>query len=63
MASFNYRLGRFGFFAHPARIAAKEGPLGNFGYMDQLAALHWVQANIDLPGLRYKELRMMDGNA
>lgn len=44
--SFNYRLGRFGFFAHPALTAAAEGPLGNYGYMDQIAALKWVQENI-----------------
>lgn len=44
--SINYRLGRFGFFAHPALIAANEGPVGNFGYMDQIAALRWVQRNI-----------------
>jgi len=45
--SFNYRLGRFGFFAHPA--LSKESPkglLGNYGYMDQIAALKWVQRNI-----------------
>lgn len=42
----NYRLGRFGFFAHPALTQAKEGPTGNFGFMDQIAALKWVQANI-----------------
>jgi para-nitrobenzyl esterase len=45
--SFNYRLGRFGFFAHPA--LTKENPsalLGNYGYMDQIAALKWVQRNI-----------------
>jgi para-nitrobenzyl esterase len=45
--SFNYRLGRFGFFAHPALTAEANGaPTGNFGYMDQIAALKWVQRNI-----------------
>lgn len=42
--SLNYRLGRFGFFAHPALKA--EGMGGNFGFLDQIAALKWVQANI-----------------
>ncbi|CAN5249429.1 carboxylesterase family protein [soil metagenome] len=46
VVSINYRLGRLGFFAHPALLAAKEGPVGNFGYMDQIAALKWVQTNI-----------------
>ncbi len=42
--SLNYRLGRAGWFAHPA--LAKEGPTGNYGLMDQIAALKWVQANV-----------------
>ncbi|MBB4611943.1 carboxylesterase/lipase family protein [Novosphingobium taihuense] len=42
--SINYRLGRFGFFAHPG--LATEGFGGNFGYLDQIAALQWVKANI-----------------
>jgi para-nitrobenzyl esterase len=42
--SLNYRLGRYGFFAHPG--LADEGFGGNFGYLDQIAALHWVQNNI-----------------
>ncbi|TDW62933.1 para-nitrobenzyl esterase [Novosphingobium sp. PhB55] len=46
--SFNYRIGRFGTFAHPALTRAAEdgGMVGNYGYMDQLAALRWVQRNI-----------------
>lgn len=41
LVTFNYRLGRFGFFAHPS---LEEN--GNFGLMDQAAALAWVQDNI-----------------
>lgn len=42
--SLNYRLGRAGWFAHPA--LTKEGPTGNYGMMDQIAALKWVRENI-----------------
>ena len=42
--SINYRLGRAGWFAHPA--LTKEGEAANFGIEDQIAALKWVQANI-----------------
>lgn len=47
VVSFNYRLGRLGFFAHPA-LATEEpdAPRGNYGYMDQVAALQWVKRNI-----------------
>ncbi|MNF55916.1 Carboxylesterase [compost metagenome] len=47
LVSFNYRLGRLGFFAFPA--LSKENPneyKGNYGYMDQIAALEWVKKNI-----------------
>jgi para-nitrobenzyl esterase len=46
--SFNYRVGRFGTFAHPllTKAGADKGLIGNYGYMDQLAALKWVQRNI-----------------
>ena len=43
----NYRLGRFGFFAHPALSAEHpDEPKGNYGYLDQIAALQWVKRNI-----------------
>jgi len=45
--SFNYRVGRFGFFGHPALTKeSKDGLLGNYAYLDQIAVLHWVQRNI-----------------
>jgi para-nitrobenzyl esterase len=44
VVSFNYRLGIFGFLAHPDLDS--EAPSGNYGLLDQLAALRWVQANI-----------------
>ncbi len=47
LVSFNYRLGKLGYFAHPALTAENpDGDLGNFGLMDAIAALAWVQANI-----------------
>lgn len=45
--SFNYRVGRFGFFGFPALTQEHPEELhGNYGYMDQIAALKWVQRNI-----------------
>jgi para-nitrobenzyl esterase len=45
--SMNYRMGRLGFFAHPALLAETPDELhGNYGYMDQRSALQWVQRNI-----------------
>lgn len=43
----NYRLGRLGFLAHPWLTAESEhGASGNYGFMDQVAALRWVRDNI-----------------
>jgi para-nitrobenzyl esterase len=41
-----YRLGPFGFLAHPELSAEADGSSGNYGLMDMAAALRWVQRNI-----------------
>jgi len=45
VVTLNYRLGYLGFLAHPA-LAAGDGSSGDYGLMDQQAALRWVQRNI-----------------
>jgi len=43
LVSANYRLGAFGFFAHPELTAeSAHRASGNYGLMDQIAALKWV---------------------
>jgi para-nitrobenzyl esterase len=46
VVTINYRLGALGFLAHPAMASRRGGPAGNYGLMDQQAALRWVQGNI-----------------
>jgi para-nitrobenzyl esterase len=46
VVTINYRLGGLGFLAHPALASYPGGPAGNYGLMDQQAALRWVQRNI-----------------
>ncbi len=47
VVTINYRLGPLGFLAHPALSAeSAEGISGNYGLLDQIAALEWVQKNI-----------------
>jgi para-nitrobenzyl esterase len=46
VVTINYRLGVLGFLAHPALASRPGGPAGNYGLMDQQAALRWVQDNI-----------------
>ncbi len=47
VVSMNYRLGVFGFLAHPG-LTAESGhnASGNYGLLDQLAALRWVHDNV-----------------
>ena len=47
LVTINYRLGVFGFFAHPALTrASPKGASGNYALLDQIAALTWVRDNI-----------------
>ena len=45
LVTINYRLGTFGFLSHPD-LTAEQGQSGNYGTMDQIAALQWVHDNI-----------------
>lgn len=50
VVSINYRLGCLGFFKHPkleAETSADKVKLNNFGLLDQIAALEWVNRNIE----------------
>ena len=44
--NFNYRLGILGFMAHPELSREQGGHSGNYGYLDQVAALRWIHDNI-----------------
>jgi len=46
LVTINYRLGPFGFMAHPGLSAEGQGASGNYGLLDMAAALRWVQRNI-----------------
>lgn len=42
----NYRLGSLGWLGHPGLAAGPDAPAANWGLLDQIAALEWVQENI-----------------
>ena len=46
LVSINYRLGPLGYLAHPALSKESGGESGNYGFLDQIAALQWVERNI-----------------
>jgi para-nitrobenzyl esterase len=47
VVSINYRMGVFGYFSHPALSKESDrNASGNYGFLDQVAALEWVQKNI-----------------
>ena len=51
LVTINYRLGAFGYLAHPALSADDpNGVSGNYGALDQIAALEWVRDNISAYG-------------
>ena len=51
IVSMNYRMGVFGFLAHPELTKESgRGSSGNYGLLDQVAALQWVKKNIALFG-------------
>ena len=51
LVTINYRLGAFGYMAHPVLSADDpNGVSGNYGTLDQIAALDWVQQNISAYG-------------
>jgi para-nitrobenzyl esterase len=45
-----YRVGTLGFFAHPDLTTEGAGASGNYGLLDQIAALKWVQRNVSALG-------------
>jgi para-nitrobenzyl esterase len=47
LVTINYRLGALGWLALPALGAESDGAIGNFGLLDQIAALEWVRDCID----------------
>lgn len=62
--SINYRLGALGWMAHPELSAeSPEGVSGNYGFLDQIAALLWVQDNISAFGGDPDQVTLMGESA
>lgn len=64
IVTFNYRLGAFGFLAHPELTKESDRRAsGNYGLMDQIAALQWVQKNIAAFGGNPKNVTLFGESA
>lgn len=64
LVTINYRLGRFGFFAHPALSAEQPDEAhGNYAYLDMIAALRWVEENIGQFGGDANNVTIFDESA
>ena len=64
LVTLNYRLNIFGFFAHPALAAeSPQHAAGNYGLMDQAAALQWVKRNIEEFGGDSKNITLFGESA
>jgi para-nitrobenzyl esterase len=62
VVTLNYRLGLFGFFAHP-ELTAQDHVTGNQGVLDQVAALRWVKRNIAAVGGDPRRVTIMGESA
>lgn len=64
LVSVQYRLNIFGFLAHPWLLAEDEnGSAGNYGMLDQIAALNWVYENIGAFGGDPEKITLMGQSA
>lgn len=62
LVSINYRVGILGFLSHP-ELTAEQGQSGNYGFMDQIAALQWVHDNIAVFGGNPSRITVMGQSA
>ena len=64
VVTLNYRLGALGFLAHPALSRESEHDVsGNYGLLDQIAALRWIRANIAVFGGNPGNVTLFGGSA
>ncbi len=62
LVTINYRLGTLGFLSHP-ELTVEQGQSGNYGTMDQIAALQWVHDNIAAFGGNPKRITVFGQSA